>query len=146
LDNLYRIQPTEDRDPRLFITTLENPKEADIRALFTQEISSGNEGLVLYIRESGVIWKVKTLYTLDLKVIGVVSGRGKHLGRLGAVTTKHGRVGTGFDDAQRKEFFDDPAFIGSIIEVSYMEMTKNLKMRHARFIRPRPDKNTEDSV
>lgn len=66
------------------------------------------EGLVL--RTNGAI-KVKPIHTVDLAVVGVVPGKGRHRGRLGALVVAYrdvsgrfvlaSKVGTGFTDAER---------------------------------------------
>lgn len=145
-EHLYKIFPMAERDPRLFISTVPSLTQTEIEALLKQELDAGNEGLVLYQTATNVYWKVKPVHTIDLRVLRVIPGTGRNFARLGAVLTKYGKVGTGFTDEQRDEFFMNPNFLSSIIEVSYMEMTKNKKMRHARFIRPRPDKSIEDTV
>ena len=67
------------------------------------------EGLVL--RTNGAI-KIKPIYTVDLAVIAIQAGKGRHAGRMGALVTAYmdwtgryvlaGKVGTGFTDVQRE--------------------------------------------
>lgn len=91
--------------------------------------------------------KIKPKETIDLEIVGYEEGTGKYEGMLGAliihlssgVTT---RVGTGFSDDQRKEFWEiRNQLISQIAEVEYMEKTKNKdgtsRLRHTRFIRLR---------
>lgn len=74
--------------------------------------------------------KVKKFYTYDLLVTGVEVGTGRNVGRLGAVVVQFKgnevRVGSGFSDEQRIEFWKNPDLIvGRVIEVKYKEVTKN---------------------
>ena len=74
--------------------------------------------------------KVKKFYTLDLKVVDAVEGDGRLKGTLGALVVDYKgntvNVGSGFSDAQRKEFWENKdSIIGRVIEVKYKEITKN---------------------
>lgn len=74
--------------------------------------------------------KVKKFYTYDLRVTGVEAGTGRNVGRLGAVVVSFKgnevRVGSGFSDEQRIEFWKHPEMIvNRVIEVKYKEVTKN---------------------
>lgn len=74
--------------------------------------------------------KVKKFYTLDLKVVDVVEGDGRLKGTLGALVVDYKgntvNVGSGFSDAQRKEFWENrDSIIDRVIEVKYKEITKN---------------------
>ena len=105
----------------------------------------GYEGLVL--RQGDILnpsdddkWiKVKDKVTHDVKVIGYQAGTGKHEGRMGALLTERGKVGTGFKDVDR-EMFTEEYIIGKTIEVEAMELTEAGKFRHPRFIHIREDK------
>ena len=79
---------------------LTNPSAADIRAALQRANDLGFEGLVL--RQSDHWIKVKPEETHDVAITGFVEGKGKHLGRLGYVTTDKGAVGAGFTDAERQ--------------------------------------------
>jgi hypothetical protein len=81
-----------------------------IRALWDKHVlEEGYEGLV--IRANGSI-KVKPVHTIDVVVIGIEPGKGKHTGRMGALWTAFrdwtgkylvaGKVGTGFSDEERE--------------------------------------------
>ena len=74
--------------------------------------------------------KCKKFYTLDLKVTDVLEGDGRLKGTLGALVVDYKgntvNVGSGFSDAQRKEFWNNKdSIIGRVIEVKYKEITKN---------------------
>ena len=91
----------------------------------------GGEGLML--REPGskyeggrssTLLKVKSFKDDEAVVIGHEKGKGKHAGRLGAVTARlaNGKVfsvGTGFSDRERQ----NPPPIGSLITFRYQELS-----------------------
>jgi DNA ligase-1 len=105
-------------------------------------LTCGDEGLVL--QQGEVRLKVKPKQSYDVPVTGIIAGKGKHAGRMGALITPMGNVGTGFSDAQRKEFAalfaDGPGDFQHIIEVEAMGLTPAGKFRHPRFVRVRWDK------
>lgn len=143
LDKVYSLDPL---DSRLFLTVLENPDAETIEQLMRREVAKGYEGLIL---RKGDKWlKVKPKETADVKVTGFQAGTGKHEGRMGALLTNYGKIGTGFSDADREwwqECYDEGMLEGLLIEVEFMEWTPAKKFRHPRFIRIRDDK-TEESV
>lgn len=78
-------------------------------------------------RHSGLL-KVKTFYTMDLKVIGMETGTGKNENTLGNLIVEYKDntvgVGSGFSDEQRHEIWNNKdAYIGRIAEVRYKEIT-----------------------
>lgn len=79
-------------------------------------------------RHSGLL-KVKTFYTMDLKIIGFEEGNGKNEGTLGSIVVdyKGNRVGVGgFTDALRTEIWNNQdKYLGRIAEVKYKEITKD---------------------
>ena len=73
---------------------------------------------------------------LEVSVVrSVETGTGKNSGRLGAVIVDikddngnlHSvRVGSGFTDAQRNDYFENPnKVVGKVVEIGYFEVTKN---------------------
>lgn len=138
--HLYQLWP--ETDDRLYICqyggTLTPEVVIDYRDAV---IDAGDEGLV--IRTSDVWYKVKALYTLDVIITDAIIGKGKHAGRLGAIMTDYGKVGTGFSDKERIELWamhQQGELVGKVIEVVCMEFTPDDKFRHPRFIRLREDK------
>lgn len=97
----------------------------------------------------GAVVKFKPRPTYDLRVVGVEEGKGRLTGKLGAVIveTRPGvtcKVGTGFDDATRS--LSMQSWVGKIIEVSTLGVTKDGKLREPAFIRVRNDKEEADTV
>lgn len=98
---------------------------------------------------NGAVVKFKPRPTYDLRVVGVEEGKGRLIGKLGAlvVETRPGvtcKVGTGFDDAARS--LNMQSWVGKIIEVSTLGVTKDGKLREPAFIRVRNDKTMEVDV
>ena len=124
-------------DNRLYLDMVYQPSAEWIQQLLQEVISPGHlDGLVL---RQGTRWiRCKPVRTFDVTVIGIQPGQGKHLGRMGALETVMGKVGTGFTDIEREELAN---CIGRVIEVSCLELTADGKFRHPRFIRLRPDKD-----
>ena len=63
------------------------------------------------------------------------------VGVLGAFLTPMGKVGTGFTDGERGQFWRERnQLLSQMVEVSCMQVTSDGKFRHPRFVRLRPDK------
>jgi hypothetical protein len=129
----YSLDPLDDR---LKDGTVTDPTAEFISRRLDEANEVGYEGLIL--RQGDKWLKVKPSETHDVKVVNLVEGTGKYVGMLGAMVTEKGNVGTGFTDAQRKEFWVFP--LNTIIEVECMSITKDGKFRHPRFKRVRWDK------
>jgi hypothetical protein len=128
---LYSLSPV---DSRLMLGSIQDPSPEEVYALMQTEVDSGHEGIVL--RQVDKWIKVKPTITHDVPITGIQPGTGKHDGRMGALLTPMGKVGTGFTDKQRELDWQ----IGQIIEVEAMGLTPAGKFRHPRFIRVRFDK------
>jgi ATP-dependent DNA ligase len=93
-------------------------------------------------------WKVKPVWTVDLKVVGVLPGTGKHFRRLGALICANARgaivanVGKGCDDAWRD--LTKEQVLGRIVEVEHEGIQALGKLKFSRFIRWREDKKIPD--
>jgi DNA ligase-1 len=103
----------------------------------------GYEGLVLkvpnykYVGKRSYSWiKVKPKQDAEFRIIGVYEGEGKYVGMCGGIEVKYNgqinHVGTGFTDAQRQEFWDNPP-IGQRATIEWMEDTDDGNMRNPRF-------------
>lgn len=124
-------------DQRLSLGKRDKLTYEEVERLFKKAQEAGYEGLVL--RADSGWYKVKQQETYDVVVKGVIEGTGKYIGKLGAVYTDKGKVGTGFTDKQRADLFNK-SFIGTTIEVESMGLTPSGKFRHPRFLRERFDK------
>lgn len=102
-----------------------------LRAELQRVESLGGEGLMLrepgsmYVAgRSATLLKVKTFHDAEAVVVGHEAGKGRHAGRLGALTVqlangKQFSVGTGFTDRQRTT----PPPVGSLITFRYQELS-----------------------
>lgn len=148
--------PLKEADPRLVIDSFEDPTAKDIELYLRRALDMGYEGLIL--RQGNKWLRVKPKLTADVRVLDVIEGTGKHKGRMGALVTTMGKVGTGFTDELRatvwrnhqmdlahmtRPFYRDIPCINSLIEIEFTELTKNGLPRFPRFKRVRTDKETE---
>jgi DNA ligase-1 len=109
-------------------------------------LAAGGEGLMLHRADapyhsgrSPALLKLKPLQDADGVVVGHVAGRGRHLGRLGALRlrTEQGiefLLGTGFSDAERAV----PPALGSQVSFTHRGFTADGVPRFASFLRLRP--------
>jgi DNA ligase-1 len=126
-------------------------REAAI-AHYTWCRDKGFEGTVLkpfnypYVQKRSPYWmKLKSIDSLDLKVVDYFEGTGKYRGMLGGIIVdfrgKEVRVGTGISDDQRESWWENRhKLIGHTAEVLYQEITPTDSLRHPRFLRWRHDK------
>lgn len=89
------------------------------------------------------------LREVDLEVTGVYEGQYKYEGMLGGIICSYNgkevRVGTGFTDVQRAEFWQIPELIiGEVVNVLYMEETVHGVLRHTSFNGIKHDRYPED--
>ena len=89
---------------------------------------------------SDVLLKLKPLLDTEAVVMRHVPGKGKYVGKMGALElkTKDGivfRLGTGFSDAARS----NPPPVGSLVTYTYRDITPSGKPRFASFVRVRDD-------
>ena len=117
-----------------YVEILEHKLCSDLEHLRSelQRVESlGGEGLMLrepasvYVAgRSTTLLKVKTFHDAEAEVIGHEPGKGRHQGRLGALSVRlsNGKifsVGTGFSDKQR----ETPPPIGALITFRYQELS-----------------------
>lgn len=145
-------------------TTMVN-SVARVREIYAAYIECGEEGLI--IKDADMIWedrrtkkqmKFKEVLDADLRITGMKEGTGKYVGMLGALELSDDAgnvkvsVGTGFSDAQRKEFWNDREdLIGNIAEIKYNAMVKERTSDHYSlflpvFVEIRTDKDATDNL
>ena len=135
-------------DPRLMMGTVLHPDDLKLKSLMELRLAQGDEGLVIrQLHKSGLfyVWlKVVPKKQADVRITGFKEGAGRCAGTLGSIQTKHGSVGSGFDDRLRDEIWANREKLkGSIIQVEYREVTEAGKLRFPAFVRFREDKNEE---
>lgn len=119
---------------------------------YQKVIARGGEGLVIkypgpYEWKRAKHWiKLKAQDSIDVRIKGFIPGTGKHEGKLGAIVYAYGRgdakVGTGFSDEQREDFWNRrDELLGKHMEVEFFKDTNLGTTRHSRFVRLRPDKD-----
>lgn len=89
--------------------------------------------------------RIVPVKSVDLVVFGIYEGTGKYEGMMGGIECQgegvYCKVGTGFDDKQRKEFWEIPGrIIGWTVRIKYKERTKDGSLRHPSFDRKRYSK------
>ena len=115
-----------------------NPEDLEeIVKLFHEFVSVGWEGLMIKDLDSVYQWKrskslikMKLMDTMDLKVESLFEGNGKYTNNMGGVICRYKgnelRVGSGFSDSQRTEFWNNPTLIvGKTIEIRYQAISHN---------------------
>ena len=119
----------------------------ELKRRFDAIVKAGAEGLMLHLADaayvtgrSDVLLKMKPLLDTEATVVRHVPGKGKYVGKMGAleIKTKDGllfRLGTGFSDAVRA----NPPPVGSLVTYTYREITPSGKPRFASFLRVRDD-------
>jgi DNA ligase-1 len=117
-----------------------------LQVLLRTTAQAGGEGLVLH--RSNALWsagrsdallKLKLQPDEDARVVAHLPGKGRHAGRLGALSLEmpdgqRFALGTGFTDAQR----DNPPAVGSVVTYRYRDHTPKGLPRFASFLRVRP--------
>lgn len=119
----------------------------DISEFYAECLQNGYEGVIikdphsLYEDRRSFSWmKIKPKATVDVSIIGTYEGTGKNLGRLGGFfcstdgSEEVHRVGSGFTDEQRIEFWE-ASLTGRIIEIEVQEKLTTGGFRHSRFKR-----------
>jgi len=118
---------------------------AELQRLLDAVVGGGGEGLMLHRADaayatgrSPLLLKLKPLHDAEARVVGHVAGRGKHLGRLGALRMRtDGDVefllGTGFSDAERAS----PPPLGAFVSFTHRGTTAAGVPRFASYLRLR---------
>ncbi len=135
----------------------------DLETTFHRSVEDQHEGLVIKTKDGAYIpggrhphwlkWKPEP-ETLEVEVLAVIRGSGKHSDRMGALkvglnhegtTIPCGRVGTGFSDKERKEWwirYETGEAMGQVVEIEYEDIQQTGKswgLRFPRYKHLRPD-------
>jgi DNA ligase-1 len=118
-------------------------------SMFKDIISKGGEGIML--RDSQSLYqqkrtkdllKVKQTENAEGIIINMVEGKGKDIGKMGALKMQHKntgiefKIGTGFTSNMRKEFWSKKNdLIGNIVTFGYKGLTAKGVPRHPAFMR-----------
>jgi len=85
-------------------------------------------------KRSDYILKVKVFNEADVRVLNVLEGTGKNIGKLGSITIQFEHqeqlyecnCGSGFSDEERELYWNNPELIvGKIVTIGYFEISKN---------------------
>ena len=124
----------------------------DIMALHHKFVQEGYEGAMVKTIDAPYrfgrsydVMKVKEFHDVDLPIVGLEEGTGRHTGKLGAVKINYNgvivKVGSGFSDEEREQVWNDREnFMGRIIEVRYQEVTPDGSLRFPTFVCFRNDR------
>lgn len=131
-----------------WLQAVEQRQVADRAALqqwLAKVVRNGGEGLMLHRADalwtpgrSDALRKLKPLPDEEGRVIAYLPGKGRHLGRMGALwletaSGQHFALGTGFTDAQR----DHPPPLGAWVTYRYRDRTAAGLPRFATYLRVR---------
>lgn len=113
-------------------------KDLDVIPKLLEEMNrKGKEGLMLNVsdgkyqcKRTDVLLKIKSMNTMDCKIIGFEKGTGKYEGMLGALLLDYKgyelRCGSGFTDEDRKEIWNNKEkYLGKIAEIQYFRESRN---------------------
>jgi DNA ligase-1 len=135
------------------LTKLNNPTSEELFRARDKYIKMGYEGVMIkdlsspYIfKRSDSILKLKDFTDADGRITGCFEGKGKHKGKLGGFIAKFDgvetRVGSGFSDPQRDEYWKlSEVLQGRMIEVQYQNKSESGALRFPVFIKFRPDRD-----
>ena len=115
-------------------------------------VAEGYEGAMIKLLDApykfGRGWevmKLKAFHDVDLQIVDLIEGTGKHAGKLGSVKVIYEgvsvQVGSGFTDEMREIIWRDPSsFIGRTVEIRYQEITPDGSLRFPTFVCFRNDR------
>ena len=144
---LRKLLPLTDAPWVLPVAQQRATTHAALKALMDKTVRMGGEGLMLHRGASmyrgernADLLKLKPFDDAEARVIGHVAGKGRHVGRLGALLVEmpsgqRFKLGGGFTDAQRA----DPPAIGQQVTYRYNGTNASGLPRFARFLRVRSD-------
>ena len=119
--------------------------QAALQRKLDEVVAGGGEGLMLHRADSlyatgrgGALLKLKTYQDAEAVVIAHLPGKGRNLGRLGALLVempdgKQFKIGSGFSDQER----ENPPPIGALVSYKYYGLSRRGIPRFASFLRIR---------
>jgi hypothetical protein len=156
------VNNSDNRKKKIWLVSndiVDNQEQANVK--FEEYLALGLEGIIL--KDGSGVWedkrakhqiKFKGELECDLKIVGVEEGTGKYVGMLGAILCESAdsvvktRVGSGFNDDQRKTLFKEN-LIDKIAAVKYNCRIKNKLGEDSLFlpifVEIRSDKDVADS-
>ncbi len=147
LQALHKLLPPPDAPWVVPVAQQRAGTHAQLHALLDKTVRLGGEGLMLHrgasfyrAERSADLLKFKPYDDAEARVVGLVAGRGKHAGRLGALLVEmpdgqRFKLGTGLSDAQREH----PPAIGSWVSFRHNGTNPGGLPRFARLMRLRDD-------
>ena len=118
----------------------------EVNTIFNGLLEQGEEGIILKTHDG--IWedkrakhqiKFKGELECDLKIVAIEEGTGKYAGMLGAILCESAdgvvkvSVGSGFSDAQRKQFWKEN-IVGKVAAIKYNMRIKNKQGEESLFL------------
>lgn len=119
--------------------------QASLKRTLDWVVAKHGEGLILHRADAPYVTgrnhallKLKLTLDAEAKVIAYLPGKGKYLGKMGALLVQmpdgiQFKLGTGFSDADRAH----PPPIGSMVTYTYRDITQKGKPKFASFLRVR---------
>lgn len=155
-EKLRILEEVQSKVPRLQLPPTARDTAEKVK-LFGQ-IQSGqhpvtSEGVIIWNLNDSRPTKAKFRPDVDVEVVGVTKGEGKHEGRIGALQVRlPGKdaithVGTGFSDTLREDIAKDPQkYIGRVAKVHTMQVFPSGKLRAPSFGGWHLEKGKEASI
>jgi DNA ligase-1 len=119
--------------------------ESEIMKWLNWAKSNNLEGIMLQIasavyecKRTKTTLKIKQFQDADLKVLDIIEGTGKNVGKLGAITVQFevdGKLytcdcGSGFSDDERSLYYNNKELLlGKIVTIGYFEISQNSKTK-----------------
>lgn len=113
--------------------------------LLDEAVENEEEGVMVNLAEASYeckrttnILKAKKFQSCDARVIDVIEGTGKNVGKLGAITIQFevdGKLytcdcGSGFNDSDREMYYNNKGLLlNKIVEIGYFEISQNSKTK-----------------
>ena len=113
--------------------------------LLDEAVNNDEEGVMVNLADAAYeckrttnILKVKKFQTCDVRVLDIIEGTGKNIGKLGAITIQFevdGKYytcdcGSGFDDSERELYYNNKELLlNKIVEIGYFEISQNSKTK-----------------